>query len=189
MSDVLTTGWPDRLLELADWEVLPVYEVHNVECSEGILVVRPKPGPRHQYAMARLANALDEQVPDEFTAVVDVEVLLPGRPLTVRAPDVLVTADSLVSANLPRLDATDVLLAVEILSEGSRRTDRVTKMSEYAEAGIPDYWIVDLLEPVSVRCHRLGADGTYREVGRHYGRVELPLLDTSIRLDLAELAP
>ena len=42
-----------------------------------------------------------------------------------------------------RASAADILLAVEILSDGSRRTDRVTKMSEYAESQIPEYWLLD----------------------------------------------
>ena len=45
------------------------------------------------------------------------------------------------------LTAADVLLAVEILSPGSRRTDRVIKRAEYAATGILHYWIVDLDGP------------------------------------------
>ncbi len=40
--------------------------------------------------------------------------------------------------------AADVLLAVEVLSPGTRRVDLVMMRSEYADAGIPHYWIVDL---------------------------------------------
>jgi Uma2 family endonuclease len=47
------------------------------------------------------------------------------------------------------------LLAVEVISPGSRRADRVTKLNEYAEAGTPDYWIVDLDAPVSVTAFQL----------------------------------
>ena len=35
------------------------------------------------------------------------------------------------------------MLAAEIVSPGSRGTDYVMKMHEYAKAGIPHYWIVD----------------------------------------------
>ncbi|WP_374758752.1 Uma2 family endonuclease [Tsukamurella ocularis] len=45
------------------------------------------------------------------------------------------------------LTAADVLLAVEILSPGSGRTDRVIKRAEYAVAGIRHYWIGDLDGP------------------------------------------
>src|SRR5699024_2214339 len=69
---------------------------------------------------------------------------------TVRAPDVVVTTNAIVRANPSGLVAADVPLAVEVMSGGSRRTDRVTKLREYAEAGIADYWIVDLEDRVSL---------------------------------------
>ncbi len=34
-------------------------------------------------------------------------------------------------------------LVMEVVSENNRRHDLVTKRDEYAEAGIPEYWIVD----------------------------------------------
>jgi Uma2 family endonuclease len=56
--------------------------------------------------------------------------------------------------------AADVVLAVEVLSPGSRRLDRVLKRAEYADAGIPHHWIVDLDEPASlIACHLAGEFG------------------------------
>ncbi|HXV92841.1 MAG TPA: Uma2 family endonuclease [Pseudonocardia sp.] len=75
---------------------------------------------------------------------VEVEMVVVHEPLTIRVPDLVVTHTALYESNPPRLDAADVLLAVEILCDGTRRVDRVLKLSEYAEAGIPRYWIVDL---------------------------------------------
>jgi Uma2 family endonuclease len=46
-----------------------------------------------------------------------------------------------------RLPASDVLLAVEIIWPGSRTLDTRLKSFEYAEAGIPHYWLVDLDPP------------------------------------------
>ncbi|WP_308431690.1 Uma2 family endonuclease [Amycolatopsis acidiphila] len=52
------------------------------------------------------------------------------------------------------IKAADVLIVVEIVSPGSHRMDTVVKHGEYADAGIPYYWIVDLDEPLSlVACH------------------------------------
>ncbi len=49
---------------------------------------------------------------------------------------------------------------VEVVSPGSTRTDHVHKRSEYADAGIPHYWIVDVTEPVSLlACHLAGEFG------------------------------
>ena len=53
-----------------------------------------------------------------------------------------------------------MLLVVEVVSPGSTRTDHVLKRSEYADAGIPHYWIVDPSEPVSLlACHQAGEFG------------------------------
>ncbi|MGH2719060.1 MAG: Uma2 family endonuclease [Actinomycetota bacterium] len=41
------------------------------------------------------------------------------------------------------LDPADVLLAVEIVSPGSRTRDRVTKPVVCAQWGIPSYWRVE----------------------------------------------
>jgi len=75
--------------------------------------------------MQRLADQLDRQLPDELTALSDVEVTIDARhPRTVRVPDVVVTADKRAQENPPRLDAADVLLAVEIVSPGRSPTRR-----------------------------------------------------------------
>jgi Uma2 family endonuclease len=51
---------------------------------------------------------------------------------------------------------------VEIVSY---RTDHVIKRDEYADAGIPYYWIVDLDDPVTLTaCHLAGEFG-YQDAG------------------------
>ena len=61
------------------------------------------------------------------------------------------------------MDGSRVLAAIEVVSPGSKRTDTVTKRSEYAEAGIDHYWIVELGPPVTLTAlHRAGEFG-YQE--------------------------
>jgi len=61
--------------------------------------------------------------------------------------------------------AAEVTVVAEFVSPGSRRTDHVAKRADYADAGIPHYWIVDLDEPVSlVACH-LGGELGYVDGG------------------------
>ncbi|AHI01950.1 Uma2 family endonuclease [Kutzneria albida] len=55
------------------------------------------------------------------------------------------------------------LLVVEIVSPGSKRTDYRTKREEYAEAGIPHYWIVDIEEPVSLTACQLTKEFGYQD--------------------------
>ncbi|TDD65787.1 hypothetical protein E1262_24225 [Jiangella aurantiaca] len=67
---------------------------------------------------------------------------------------------------------SEVLPVVEIVSPGSRRADRVMKLSEYQDAGIPAYWIID---PAAEDDGRFVAyklvGGAYKEVARGSGVV------------------
>ncbi len=55
-----------------------------------------------------------------------------------------------VRADEDMLRADEVAVVVEIVSPGSKRTDYHVKHDEYADAGIPHHWIVDLEVPVSL---------------------------------------
>ena len=50
---------------------------------------------------------------------------------------------------------------IEIVSRGSEGTDQVTKVAEYAAAGIPRYWMVARDTANTVTFFRLGANGRY----------------------------
>ncbi|WP_433803380.1 Uma2 family endonuclease [Actinomycetospora sp. CA-084318] len=134
---------PSRLLELADWEALPEDELHHVELVEGVLVVSPRAQFIHGRAVARIARALDEQVPSAWLTVIEVEIVVEGDPFpTVRVPDVVVVPAAIVDRRA-RCEAAEVRVAVEVLSPGSRRTDRIMKADEYASAGVRHYVLVD----------------------------------------------
>jgi Uma2 family endonuclease len=71
----------------------------------------------------------------------------------------------------------------------TERTDRVSKRQEYAESGIPTYWIVSLEEP-QVEVLEL-SEGRYRFVAAAKGddllRVETPIPVSLRPSDLLEL--
>lgn len=77
-----------------------------------------------------------------------------------RDPDIVVVRDHVFEHRLTRVQADDVVLVVEIVSPGSRGTDHVMKVHEYAKAGIANYWIVDLDAPTPDRflAYRLDGD-------------------------------
>ena len=178
--------WPDHLLSLAEWDVLPEDTSHRCELVEGILLVAPRPASLHQRAMVRIAAELDRQLPERWTALADYEVVVDASfPPTVRAPDVVVVSTARAQDNPPRLPAGDVLLAVEIVSPGTGRTDRVTKPAEYAEAGIPHYWLVDLEPPVTLTAHLL-VDGAYEVAAEGTGVLDLSG-PAPVRIDVAGL--
>jgi Uma2 family endonuclease len=183
---VSTVTWPNHLLTLDDWDALPEDNHFRLEVVEGILIVSPRPVFFHQRAVTRLTYLIDEQLPTGLSAVSEVDVVLAEHPLTIRSPDVVVTSAEVADSNPARCRATDVHLALEVLSEGSVRTDRVTKFSEYAEAGIDHYWIVDLDAPPSLTLFRL-IDGGYELFGELTGATTIEFDGVLVKLDLDAL--
>ncbi|WP_429418545.1 Uma2 family endonuclease [Nocardia sp. GAS34] len=84
----------------------------------------------------------------------------------VRKPDVAVidgeAARVAMETGMRTYYGRDVLLAVEVVSRrsGSEQTERVDKLYEYAETGIPQYWIIDLDPRPQIAVHSL-VDGAY----------------------------
>jgi Uma2 family endonuclease len=154
----VATPFPRGFLTLEEWDALPEDDSAHYELQEGVLVVSPKPARKHQKAMTRLAAQLESQCPPGWEAIADFEVLVQaGAPTTIRAPDVVVTR---TGGSESRAPADEVLLAVEIISPGSRNVDLHLKPFEYADTGIPHYWVVDLDPPApSITVFGLGAPG------------------------------
>lgn len=118
-------------------------------------------------ASGRLLLQVQSQLPDHLCAAqevdIDLELVPPDQPGLVRRPD-LVVIDAKAVDRVDRdgglLRASDVLVVVEIVSAGSRRLDHVVKRSEYADAGIGHYWIIDIDNPVTLLdCHLAGPLG------------------------------
>src|SRR4051812_8969299 len=110
-------SWGDHLLSLEEWDELDFEPQGRGELSEGVVLVVPRPAAVHQRAVLRLGHDLDRQLPAELTVLPDLEVVVQTRtPATVRVPDLVVIARSIAEPNPPRVDAADVVLAVEIVS-------------------------------------------------------------------------
>ncbi|MFC4126484.1 Uma2 family endonuclease [Nocardia rhizosphaerae] len=125
-------------------------------------------GARHHWIARRLSRVLQEAVPDDSLVVLDGGEWEVSTPNGVRKPDILVVprdvARTVIIDEVPKLlPGLDLPLAVEVVSSGtgSERTDRVRKVREYAELGIPEYWIVEHRADVRVLRLRLDA-GSYR---------------------------
>jgi len=155
---------PDHLLTLEEYDALPEDNSRHYELVDGVLNVSPRAGSFHQQIVFFLMMELYRQLPREWTLISDVEVVLRSEfPPTLRAPDVLVVPAEAAKAKPKRYNANEVLLAVEIISPGSRSIDTSHKPAEYARAGIPHYWVVDLDDPLSVTSYHLAGDLGYQE--------------------------
>ncbi|MFI9401592.1 Uma2 family endonuclease [Nocardia sp. NPDC052316] len=166
----LPEAW--RLLTVADYLALGEDEDgRRRELQEGVLTNSPSPTPRHNVVRAQLYMQVDAQLPSDWVAVpaVDLDLqLVPDHGLaTVRRPDLVVVEAAeyeRVDAERGILRASAACLVVEIVSPGSRRMDYVMKRSEYADAGIPHYWIIDM-SPLSLVAFRLTEEFGYVDDG------------------------
>lgn len=154
------------------WTVDDLYDLpddgYRYELIDGALLVSPPPGLSHQYLTGRLVALLLSQLPDPYRAAP-----APGLyfdPRNYRIPDV-VAFDRKRLADGGHLGPDDVLLAVEVVSPGSVRMDRVAKPDQYAAGGIPHLWRVELT-PLELVTHELRGD-VYVETGRFTGEVDV----------------
>ena len=115
------------------------------ELIDGELLVTPSPHVPHQDAVAILLQIFAGYLRDHpfgrvFVSPADIEL----EPETVLQPDVFVVP--LVLGRRPRKwpDVRALMLAIEIVSPGSARHDRVTKRRFFQRMGVPEYWVVDL---------------------------------------------
>jgi len=114
-----------------------------VELWDGEIIMSPTPIPNHQRIVSRLYKLMDAFVADQklgevFLSPLDV-VLSPRRAVQ---PDVFFIAKSRLNLVTDRVRCAPDL-AVEVISEGSWKRDRVEKKDLYEQHGVREYWIVD----------------------------------------------
>lgn len=154
--DQLPLDLGTRLYTAADYAALGETDYWS-ELQEGKIVVSPHPSYNHGMACFELSVQLRSQLPPNLVALLGLDLdlaLVPeDQPGTVRRPDLMIVdrADrKSASAEGRLLRASEVVLVVETVSPGSRRTDYRIKRDEYADAGIEHYWILDVDEPISL---------------------------------------
>lgn len=172
---------PDRKLTFEDYLHFP--EGERYELIDGEAWRMPSPNTRHQDLLGRLylraANYLEAHGGGRvFMAPFDV-VLSSGD---VLQPDLVFIAegdlDVLTEANVWGRPSW----VVEILSQDVRR-DRVLKLQRYERFGVPEVWIVDLVNDV-LEIHRLEAGRYGDPIVLHPPDVARPLAPQELEIDL-----
>ena len=167
---------PRPLLTVAEYTALPENGGGaRYELVEGNLVMSPRPIGTHQHCIHELLYQLRGQIPAQLVGIAEVDVDLglapPGQPGFVRVPDLVVVPREAMDQQRRQgglFHASEVGLVVEVVSPGSRRLDTVVKRDEYADAGIPHYWVVDLGEPgdrPQLTAHHLAGEFGYTDAG------------------------
>ena len=113
-----------------------------IEFTDGCIEELPMPTSTHQAILAFLYRALYAYLAPLGGAVMFSALRLRIREGKFREPDILVLHDRADPRYQDRFWLGADLVA-EIVSPDRPERDLVDKRSDYAEAGIPEYWIVD----------------------------------------------
>ena len=154
-----------------------------IEFTDGCIEVLPMPTQRHQRILRFLFLALVSAVRDVGGDVLFAPLRLRIRDGKFREPDLLLVLD----AGDPRCRDEYWLgadLVMEVVSPDDPDRDLVEKRVDYAEADIPEYWIVNPIdETVTVLVVRAGEyreHGVFRP-GEHADSPTLPGFSISVR--------
>jgi Uma2 family endonuclease len=132
-----------------------------VELLEGWIIQKMPKNPPHRVVNKLIRNGLEQIVPPGWS--VDAQepiVLVDSEP----EPDITVIRGNSRDYLERHPTSQDVALVVEI-ADLSLERDRTFKKRIYARAGIPVYWIVNLIEQqieVYTQPYSLGTEATYK---------------------------
>lgn len=139
-------------------------EDDRVELIEGEIIAMSPIGVRHMAAINRLNYKLGRRFRDK--AVVSVQNAIRLDDQSEPVPDIVLLPyrDDFYADEMPTAD--DVLLLTEV-SDSTLPYDRRVKRPLYARAGVPEYWLVNLVDN-TIEVHRRPENGTYTEVFTRY---------------------
>jgi Uma2 family endonuclease len=151
-----------------DWDESDYFALHTdqlVELIDGNLEVLPMPTPPHQLIVAYLYELLKSFVKSRNLGTVFFAPLrVRMRANTIREPDIVFIArENAHRIGSEYCNSADLVMEIVSPDAGSQERDYDKKRSDYAQAGIREYWIVD---PQTERITVLALDGvTYRVHG------------------------
>ncbi|MFO0964198.1 MAG: Uma2 family endonuclease [Gemmataceae bacterium] len=113
-----------------------------VELVDGLLVKKMAKNPPHSVTTQRLRKAIEKRLPAKWSLRVQEPITLEGGE---PEPDLAVVEgeDSKYSSRHP--GSVDIAHLTEV-SDSSLATDRGLKKQSYADAKIPVYWIINLVD-------------------------------------------
>ena len=160
----------------------------RIELIYGELRERSAIRDRHRDAVNAMTNDwVAAQSTADLRAKVTVQIQGPIRlPEQASAPRPDMSWIAKSAAGTDSCDADQVFLVIEV-ADSSLDEDRGVKAQLYAEAEIPDYWIVNLVDGC-VEVHRSPHAGHYQSLTTHFRGEEIrPLLFPDYPLDLGLL--
>ena len=113
----------------------------RIELIRGELIQMTAKGTPHTFSTTRLCRQLDRLLGDRAVVRCQEPIILPSD--SEPEPDTVIARGDETNYLAHHPYPQDILLVVEI-SDSTLTYDQTTKLKLYAEAGIYDYWIVNL---------------------------------------------
>jgi Uma2 family endonuclease len=139
-------GPPQGQWTYADWELLPD-DGNRYEVIDGVIYMSTAPSYFHQWIIKRLYRFWGARVEEAGLAYADfapLGVIMPGcEPVQ---PDFVVVLAARKSIIHDRRIRGVPDLIIEVLSPGNSDFDKEVKLTAYANAGVPEYGIIDPAE-------------------------------------------
>ncbi len=177
-------------LSLAEYERIVaggVFDGMNrrrIELIRGELREMSPIGPPHADVVSWLTAWSVRNLPEDVASVRVQSPLAIDATDSEPEPDILWVRPKQYRAKHPR--PPDVLLLIEV-ADSSLDDDRTDKAALFAEAGIAEYWIVNLIDR-TVEVHRDPAGDRYSDVqSSAVGEFAQPLIAPEVHLDIAAL--
>jgi Uma2 family endonuclease len=151
----------------------------RVELIDGLLVQMAPIGPEHQFILERLNDLFSEQKKGRFKVG-------PGRPIPIPdfhelQPD-MVLFKTAAGTRRQHPSTQEIYLVIEV-SDTTVHYDSEKKLLAYENAGIPEYWIVDV-PAKTVRVFRLHQGPKYQETMHRDGSIAVEAFaDVIVRLE------
>lgn len=131
--------------DLLEWPEDERYELYD-----GQPVALASPSIRHQEVLTALLLQIGQFLKGKpckvFPAPCDLR-LFESSEDAPEDVDIVLQPDLMVVCDKEKIDDHGVYgapsLVIEILSESTRRYDKITKFNLYGRAGVPEYWLVD----------------------------------------------
>jgi Uma2 family endonuclease/transcriptional regulator with XRE-family HTH domain len=121
-------------------------EDRRIELIDGHLIINEMPGLAHQMLVQNLGKIIDRFIEKNkgkcLVFSVGVNVRLDEDDYTVVIPDITVLCDRSKMEEKGIAGAPDWV--IEVISPSTRSLDYKTKMLKYMNAGVREYWIIDL---------------------------------------------
>lgn len=171
-----------RLIRRSEYERmvdLGLFEDERVELLYGVIVKMSPHGPEHDAPLSRLNELFVAGL--RGRARIRVQSSFAASDGSEPEPDLAVVPPGDYDDAHP----STAWLVVEV-AKSSLAKDRGPKARLYAESGVPEYWVVNLVDGL-VEVHTLPQDGLYRQIIR-YGRKDVIRSEQFADLDVAVAA-